>query len=118
MPQAKQPKASPVKITSAYDVHVKDCLVWPDPSQKKAHAQNKQTTYVPIKRGDLGRPADRGYNLEQPPPQKSSPLDDDHVIDALRGWPNSKAAQTQNENIIFQDTALENEACRSRSKFL
>lgn len=114
MPQAKKSK---VKAVSAYDVRVRDCLVWPDPTCKASDAENQRTTYVRMRKGEVGRPNNRGFVLAEQQPVYIDPADEDHVIDALRGWPRSKVTeQAQQEQEVLPETNLEGEAKKSRSK--
>ena len=47
------------------DVHVKDCLTWPDPEMEAANKENQQfmqdSNKHRIQKAELGRPINRGW---------------------------------------------------------
>ena len=114
MPQAKAKNPrKPVKFTSyTYNHGVKECFYWHDPSAKLAVASDQPavTHRLVPKKGPVGKPLDRGFDLsglENQPPR--NPADDDHVIDALRGWPRNRPVEA-GDPCVEQRTAIEIEA--------
>ena len=127
MPQAKAKNPrKPVKFTTyKYNYGVKECLHWPDPSAKPQPIPPGVVTHKMIpKKGEVGKPLDRGFDLSGLGNNlPRNPEDDDHVIDALRGWPGNRRSEieegmvrTEEEEYgLYRKTAIELEAEQRKS---
>ena len=118
-----QQKPREVGVLRACDVKVRDCMYWPDPSQRKVKASDAQrSVFVLPQKGALGKPSTRHFNLPEVGTCFGAPAIDDgcHVVDAMRGWPNYKSAVDVGNDTIIDDvimeTKLEEEAKKRKKK--
>ena len=105
------------------EVTVRDCMFWPDPSQKHVKTQDTlQTLFVLPSKGALGKPSTRNFNLPEGTTCYGAPVVDDgcHVVDALRGWPNRAPTFDPEMEVVLadvmQETKLEEEARKRKKK--
>ena len=97
--QAKEPVVVKGNIT------VRDCLTW---RQQEGYAPEGRETpgqgghYLPTK-ADLGRAKSRGYNMPPTGAHKGAHDEDGRVIEALRGWPNSRYEQEYMEDMAARE---------------
>ena len=117
--QKRGPDKMPEK--SLDSIGVRECLVWPpqgggaepilyDPDVER------ETKFL-LKKGELGKPMNRGYVLPEEDTQQHVE-DEGTVIEALRGWPNNRKSSPQDMEPSHDvgDNTKGFRACDSRGK--